>query len=289
MPRTQEATRAHTEQLRLLRQQVQALQEELRRARHDAPDSAAPDSAAAVTRRLEEENRALHRQLRQLQRLAMMGTLNAMVAHEFNNILTPVINYARIAKENPSMADKAIDRAAEGGERACQICEAILGLARGSSHREQVVLRELIEETVAAMARRPQRDAIDLTIDVPDRLQLNIPRVELQQILLNLLINARKSVLRSSGPRRIHIQARQQDQRIHLDVADTGEGIAPENLERIFEPFFTTSEIRNGKSEGTGLGLSICREIIREMGGEISVSSEPGRGASFHIGLPKDA
>ncbi len=230
---------------------------------------------------------ALRAQLARAQRLATMGTMTAMVAHEFNNILTPIINYAQLAKVNPSLATKAIDRAADGGRRATSICNAILGMARDTTaEMAPVKLRELIDDTLCAMAREPQKDGIELVLDVPADFTLVARRVELQQVLLNLLINARSAVMgKPGGMRRIAITARREGDRAVLGVQDNGVGIPSENHQQIFEPFFTT-KAQADDDGGSGLGLAICKQIITDMGGDISVQSEPGDGAHFTLSIP---
>jgi len=249
-----------------------------------------PEEASAREQdlaRLQQEVRRLRSQLRQSQRLAAVGTMTAMVAHEFNNILTPIINYANLAKRNPKMVDKAIARAADGGAKCTHICQAILGLTSASNRPSQAVdLRELVACTVAAMAREPKRDMIDLDIRIPDGLRLHTRPVELQQVLLNLLINARAAVLASQGGRSITVSAERAGRQVKLRVADSGIGIPPQNLERIFEPFFSTRSGGDDETNGHGLGLAICREVISDLGGSISVDSTEGQGATFTILIP---
>ncbi|MCK4601828.1 MAG: HAMP domain-containing histidine kinase [Phycisphaerae bacterium] len=237
--------------------------------------------------RLHDEVEALREQLKRAQRLATVGTMTAMVVHEFNNILTPIINYAKLARNNPSFVEKAIARAEDGGQRATNICRAILDMAReDSSDPVEVNVPHLISETLEAMARDPQKDGIKLTLDAPADLTVSTRRVELQQVILNLLINARAVVLERSAPRLIGVSAERDGNKIVIRVSDNGAGIQPENLERIFEPFFTTKKAPSGHLGGDGLGLSICREIITSLGGQILVESTPGEGATFTIHLP---
>ena len=148
---------------------------------------------------LNAEVASLREQLRRAQRLAAVGTMTAMVAHEFNNILTPIINYARMARTNPKFTGKAIDRAADGGERATNICKAILGLTGQETQAGPVSVAELICETLAAMGREPAKDGIELVLAAPPDLTICTRRVELGQVLLNLVINARAAVLAKAG------------------------------------------------------------------------------------------
>ncbi len=245
---------------------------------------------ATHSERLEQltaENQSLRQQLVRSQRLASLGTMSAMVAHEFNNILTPIISYAQMAQRNPSLTAKALDRAFDGGQRATDICRAILGLARDESAEPvRVNLGQLISDTLLAIGRDPKRDAIEIIIRTPADLSILTRKVELQQVLMNLLLNARAAVLAKNAPRRIEVSASAAGANAVINVCDNGVGIPRENFSRIFEPFFTTKPSPDGKPGGHGLGLAVCREIIQALKGEISVQSTPGRGATFTVLLP---
>jgi two-component system NtrC family sensor kinase len=137
------------------------------------------------------------------------------------------------------------------------------------------------------MVRAPDRDDIEMSVDVPPGLTVNARSIELQQVLLNLLINARAAVLaKTGGGKRITITARRKNG-VEIGIADNGTGISAQNLEKIFQPFFTTKSPADGETGGHGLGLSICRDIVTQMNGTISVQSAPGKGATFTIRLPK--
>jgi len=246
------------------------------------------DPAHEVTH-LQAQVDALRGELRRAQRLAAVGTMTAMVAHEFNNILTPIINYAQLAKNNPKMVPKAIDRASEGGLRATEICKAILGITRDDDHGpSQESLVEITHEIIAAMAREPGKDGIDLTIDIHQELTVTTRRLELQQVLMNLLINARTAVLAKPAPRLIRIAAEQNDDWVTMEVEDNGAGIPSEIIDKIFRPFFTTKGAvdAKGKTRGHGLGLALCREIMDTLEGDISVESTVGMGTKFTLQFP---
>jgi two-component system NtrC family sensor kinase len=238
--------------------------------------------------RLEAQVTSLREELRRSQRLATVGTMAAMVAHEFNNILTPIINYAELAKSNPNMVEKAIARAAEGGVRATQICKALLGITSDRPDepaREN--LRNLVDQVLSAMARDPGKDGIDLDLSgIPEDLAITTRRVEMQQVLLNMLVNARTAVLATGRSRRIALSASQDATWVTIEVADNGVGVGPDILDKIFKPFFTTNGKSGPTSEGFGLGLAICSEIVESMGGEIAVTSTVDEGTTFTIRLP---
>ena len=215
-----------------------------------------------------------------------LGTLTAMVAHEMNNMLTPIVNYAHLAKKQPSFTEKAIDRAIDCGERAAHICHSILGFTRDDSRAcEPVELGRVVEEALTTMARDPRKDSIELDVSIPGDLTVNSNRIELQQVVLNLVMNARAALLQRPGLRQIRISADQADREVCLQVWDSGEGIDEHHLDDIFKPFFTTRE-KGVHGSGFGLGLAISKDIIESMGGRIHVHSTPGQETTFSVYLP---
>lgn len=240
--------------------------------------------------RLRGEVSSLRRQLRQTQRLASIGTIAVMIAHEFNNILTPVINYAQLARKKPEFTEKALNRAISGGLRATHISRALLGMGGNSQGPNGYFsVAELIGETLAVMARDPKRDCIEFSSAVPAELQIAVPKVELQQVLLNLMLNARHAVMQKHVARKIELSAQVEAETILLKISDNGIGIPESNLPYIFEPFFTTKNTKSSQEEGNGLGLPVCREILQAMNGSISVQSQEGLGTTFTLKLPKAA
>lgn len=245
---------------------------------------------ADMQRQLDE----LRAQLVESQRLATIGTIAAIVAHEFNNLLTPIVGFSQHALKNldsgaPDMElmRKVLQRSLHSAERASRICDSLLGLARGQSVMGDVPVQKLIDDTLLALARDPRRDGIALRVQVQPDLAVRGDAVQLEQVLLNLLINARQAMLGRGGSITIKGARCEDTGEVRIQVIDTGPGIPPGLLPRIFEPFFTTrSTARRGEPRGTGLGLAICRQIIEHHGGRIEVSSEVGRGTTFTIILP---
>ncbi len=234
-------------------------------------------------------------QLTQSQRLATIGTISAVIAHEFNNILTPVISYSQYAlqsaeSENPDiqLIRKALTKSFQGATKAGRICSSMLGLARGESETCICSVQTIIDDTLSVMARDPQKDGIALRVQVQPDLMITADPVQLEQVLLNLLINARQSMAGKNGA--LTIKAFAEEGSVKISVIDTGSGIAEKNLARIFDPFFTTKgTAKKGEARGTGLGLAICKQIIEHHNGQIQVQSEIGKGTTFTIVLPKNA
>jgi two-component system sensor kinase FixL len=222
-------------------------------------------------------------------RLATLGTLTSIIAHEYNNILTVVISYCQLALARPqdaALAQKALTKALAGAEKAAKISSSILGFASGAEDAAVANLPRTVEEALGCLGRHPSKDGIELVVDVPDVAAAMAP-VNLQQVILNLLLNARK-VMKGNGGR-LSVRAQVRGRRVRVRVSDTGPGIAPEIRDRLFEPF-VTQEAGAGEEleerKGTGLGLFICRDLVESVGGAIGVESEAGRGATFWFELP---
>ena len=235
---------------------------------------------------------ALRDQLTESQRLATIGTIAAVIAHEFNNLLTPIVSYSQFAlqsaegdKPDMELIKKALAKAYQGSSKAGRMCASMLGLARGDSTVGQVSIRSLVDETLLVLARDPKKDGITLRVQVEPELSVNADAIQLEQVLLNLLINARQAMLGKGGS--ITIKAHQSDGEARIQVIDTGSGIPERLLPKIFQPFFTTKgTARKGEAKGTGLGLAICKEIVEHHHGRIEVESEVGKGTTFSIYLP---
>jgi signal transduction histidine kinase len=260
------------------------------------PSDISSDDLPARLAETERQLDDLREQLTESQRLATIGTIAAVIAHEFNNLLTPIVSYsqyalqsAESAKPDAELIKKALNKAFQSSTKAGRICTSMLGLARGESSFGAVEIQRLVEETLLVLARDPQKDGIALRVQVQPGLTVNGDHVQLEQVLLNLLINARQAMLGRGGS--ITIKAQHTDAgELRLQVIDTGPGIPAKYLTKIFDPFFTTKgTTRKGEPKGTGLGLAICKEIIEHHKGRIEVQSELGKGSTFSVYLPAEA
>jgi two-component system NtrC family sensor kinase len=253
-------------------------------------DASLADQFTAMQRQLD----ALREQLLESQRLATIGTIAAVIAHEFNNLLTPIVSYSQFAlqtieRDQPDMEliRKALTKSFQSSSKAGRICASMLGLARGESSFGEVDLQKLVEETLLVMAREPQKDGIALRVQIQPDLRAWGDTVQLEQVLLNLLINARQAMLGKGGGLLVRATADGTGE-LRLQVTDTGPGIPEKLLPKIFQPFFTTkSTARRGETRGTGLGLAICKQIVEHHKGRIEVESEVGKGTTFSIFLPQ--
>jgi two-component system NtrC family sensor kinase len=258
------------------------------------PTSSQPDVAAShreiedQVQRLEEQFHGLQKQLWHAQRLASLGTMAAMVAHEYNNLMTPVVSFARYAIEqgDPELMRSAMEKILKQAVKANQLSDRVLNLAADQDKGPVTVpLRKLVDESVECLGRDLAKDNIGLTIEVDPAIQVRVNPGQIQQVFVNLFQNARQAMLGRRG--RLAISAERIGPEMRVRVADTGSGIRSEDLPRVFEPFFTTkSRADRPDKRGIGLGLAICRDIVTSHGGSIDVQSQLGHGTTFTLTLP---
>jgi two-component system sensor kinase FixL len=219
------------------------------------------------------QDKDIQMKLAQTERLAAVGELAAGVAHEVNNPINTIINCAQLIADgdDPKSNCKIIT---EEGERIAEIVKDLLRFARDDRDRPQPTsLPEVVQRTLRLVGENWKRHGIALTVDVPNTLPLVQARPQqLQQVLLNLLINAKDALAASPV-----------SNGVQFCVTDNGPGIPAYLGQRIFEPFVTTKRARGG----TGLGLSISKSIVEGYGGTIGVESTPGHGAKFCVWLPQ--
>lgn len=238
------------------------------------------------------QNDALQSQIIQIQALANIGRASCMIAHEINNLLTPLASYAALALKNrddKSLAEKALERTVRNCERASKIMESMLAMAHGQrQEKKNAQLITLVEEIFTCLCRDFTKDGITVEIRIPEDLIIWAVPVQIQQVLMNLILNAYDAMLPRGGI--LTIKATDRADFVHIEVADTGSGIEPADLENIFESFFTTKIDKDSRFEysGSGLGLAYCKKIIDAHDGHISVESKPAKGSTFKIALPKN-
>jgi signal transduction histidine kinase len=235
------------------------------------------------------ETETLRQQLLQAQRLSSVGELASSVAHEFNNILTTIINYAKMGMKGQSTASQAqaFEKILRGGQRASAIVNSMLGFARNHiSQREPTDIVHLVEEVLLLTEKDLSKHRVQLEKRFLARPVVHVVAGQIEQILVNLVINARQA-MPNGGRLKVEVRENLAGDTAEIKIADTGVGIAPENLRQIFEPFFTTKQPDEYGRGGTGLGLSVCRQIIEQHHGRIRVESVVGKGSTFVVKLPK--
>jgi signal transduction histidine kinase len=246
----------------------------------------------------EEKRLELERQLLHRERIATIGTLAGGVAHEFNNIMTPVLLYSQLALET-APADSALandlSRVIAAAHRARSLVTRILTFSRAMDSQQPAVfpLRVPVEEALTLL-REIGPANIEISFDAPrEALPVLGDASLVHQVVINLCTNSYQAMRGSGGRLSVTLEAVENPAesalrpgRYHvLRVSDTGHGMDPTVLTHIFEPFFTTREV----GEGTGLGLSVVHGIVSSMGGIITVSSVAGRGTTFGVYLPAAA
>lgn len=239
----------------------------------------------------QEQNQGLKLQVSQLQALANIGTATSMIAHEINNLLTPLSSYAALSLQYPddeALAKKALHKTVQNCERASKITESILAMVNGEAkEKKNVRLFALVDEIFSCLCRDFSKDGITVGIEISEELEVWAVPVEIQQVLMNLILNAREAMLEGGGV--LTMRAGDDSEAVRIEVADTGCGIEADNVRKIFEPFFTTKGDTKSTSQrvGAGLGLAFCKKVIDGHNGSILVESESGMGTSFKIILPK--
>lgn len=258
-------------------------------------------AAAEIERqRAEEVHRNLESQLRQAQKMEAIGHLTGGIAHDFNNILTGLLGYLVMAREHAGRLGDAtlgryLDKASHSGDRARDLVQQLLTFSRGRRGEPRpVALAPLLRESLRLLeSTLPASVELHLACE-PDLPEVLLDPVHLEQILMNLCINARDAM---EGQGRLALIAQRQrmasghcascrqdleGEFVVLSVDDSGHGIPPEVRERMFEPFFTTKTV----GKGSGMGLATVHGIVHEYGGHLRVISTPGSGTRMQVLLP---
>lgn len=231
----------------------------------------------------------LEERLAQVGQLTAVGELASTTTHEFNNILTTVINYAKmgIRHQDKETRDKAFTKILDASNRAAKITATVLGLARNRKPGfEPVDLISITEDVLLLLDREMNKYRIRVEKSFHPVPEIMANANQIQQVLVNLLINARQAMA-DGGRLLLKIAPDATGETVEVTVRDFGCGIPADKLPRIFDSFFTTKSgpDESGKG-GTGLGLSLCRSIIEKHHGKIRVESSPGKGTAFILRFP---
>jgi GAF domain-containing protein/nitrogen-specific signal transduction histidine kinase len=244
------------------------------------------------------EQQRLEAQFRQSQKMEVVGRLAGGVAHDFNNLLTAILGYTQLASaqlpaEHPVSGH--LQEVEKATQRAANLTRQLMTFSRHQAVEPAMAdINQIIME-IHGMVRRLIGEDVELvTLPVPDLPPVKVDRGQVEQLVMNLVVNARdampsggKITIATAGVLLGAQQAAQVEgvspgRYVVLSIADTGTGMSDEVKAHLFEPFFTTKEV----GKGTGLGLATCYGIVRRAGGHIEVESEPGQGATFQIYLP---
>jgi signal transduction histidine kinase len=249
--------------------------------------------AAAREREISDQERsaAMQAELARVSRLTTMGEMAASIAHEINQPLAGVVNNAnaglRWLNNSPPNIDEvgaALRRIVNDGERGSGIIESIRAmLKKDDRKRVKLDVNELTRDVMRLTKGQFQRHGVSIRSELADNLPtVSADRVQLQQVILNLLMNAAEATASNSNRERlVCVRSEKHDgDWVRISVEDSGTGIKPEDEKRIFEAFFTT------KADGMGMGLSICRSIVQSHGGRITAARAMPRGSVFQVILP---
>jgi len=288
---TQDPTRSRTLEVEFLRRDGSTLWAELK-TNFIRDTAGRPVGILGVMRdiserkKAEEERRGFEQKAQLASRLASVGELAAGIAHEINNPLTGVIGYSELLMQEdvPEHVKTDLEIINNGAKRVADIIKGLLKFARQTKpERALININEIIEVTLRLQAYELETSNIKVTTKLAPDLPLTVADAgQLQQVFLNLLINAEREMRLAHGRGKLIIKVEHVNNKIRISFKDDGPGIARENLNRIFDPFFSTREI----GKGTGLGLSICHGIVAEHGGRIWAESQLGKGATFIVELP---
>src|SRR5438093_4419119 len=240
-------------------------------------------------KKLDDETRDIYHQLLQAEKMAALGQTISGVAHELNNPLATILSWAERLSQRPTVDDtvrRGLETILSESERAARIVRNLLTFARKrQTTRAMVDVNHVIRETLALRAYEQRVN----NIAVIEALAAGLPQVfadghQIQQVVLNLVINAEQAMLAANGRGTLVVRTwHDPDQEsVVLEVNDDGPGIPEELQPKIFDPFFTTKEV----GQGTGLGLTVAYAIVQEHGGRIRLESKSNAGASFYVELP---
>src|SRR5882672_4508853 len=238
----------------------------------------------------EEDLRQAHADLSRVSRVTTMGELTASLAHEVNQPIAAAVTNANtclrwLTRDDPDLeeARAAVIRIVKDGTRAAEIIKRVRQLfQKGTPQRELVDVNDVIRGmTVLFRSEATRYNVIIRTGLAADLPQVMVDRVQLQQVLMNLMVNAIDAMKDVDGTRELDIKSeRTEDEQLLLSVSDTGAGLPPQQADQIFNAFFTT------KAHGTGMGLRISRSIVESHGGRLWAGGNSPRGASFYVSLP---
>lgn len=240
------------------------------------------------------EKYVLEKQLRHTQKMEAVGTLAGGVAHDFNNVLTPIIGYSEIIRlklQHASFGDTTVfdylDEILKASKRAKSLVEQVLTFSRSMEKKAVLQYMHPIVKEVMKLMQVTLPSTIVIKQDIDEECgRVLIDPVQMHQVLINLCTNASHSIGGNHGELTVSLSKaknfKEGGQWLELAVADSGCGIEPEHLDRIFEPYFSTKE----KTRGTGMGLAMVHGIIKGQGGIIKVESEVGKGTVFRVYLP---
>lgn len=261
-------------------------------SQRETPHTVVPDQAADSHQQriqdLQQQVEELQQQLLIAQKMSSVGQLASSITHEFNNILTTTINYAKMGLRHKDAAtrEKCFNRILSAGQRAAKITTGMLAYARSRGDRKEALdLAQVVGDVLVLCEKDLQMNRVKLQVDLLAHPMCEVNVSHIQQVVLNLIVNARQA-MDGGGMLFVRVGLSDDGRMGEVSVRDTGAGIPADRLPKIFEPFFTTKEADERGQGGTGLGLSFCRDVIESHQGRMRVESTVGQGTTFTLKLP---
>ncbi len=234
---------------------------------------------------LEQQIASMRAELDEHHQLATVGSLAGMVMHEINNLLAPVSGYAQLAqqRDDPALTAKALERAQSASQDASRIATALLDLAKAPSQKpaaDHVTdVRSAIDAALLTLSSTPHKAGLQIDVEVDD-LKTQIDPVALQQVILNLVMNAARAMSDpASPPGRLRISARQQGGQVLINVQDNGPGLPTSIKNHIGQGFIADAT-------GSGIGLRVCAQLLEHAQGQLLVIKSDDTGTTFRVCLP---
>lgn len=238
-------------------------------------------------RQMQRENAQLKQMLEQTRNLSNAGLTVSLMGHELNNVLTPLENYSQLALNNPEdkeLSIKAHHKTVFNCQRARNILSGLRKVLSGEKAEKKFIpVLDCVNNCFELIARDFSKDGITLKIQVQENLEVFACPCDIEHILINLILNARDSMLKRGGT--LSLIGKKVESNTVIEISDTGCGIEKEVIRDIFTPFFTTKN-KGQTSGGTGLGLTFCKQIVEQYNGVITVESEKDKGTKFKIVFP---
>ena len=245
-----------------------------------------------------EENKLLESKLHQAQKMEAIGTLAGGIAHDFNNILSGIFGFAQLAQYHiaePEKAEKDIDQIIKGAQKAADLIQQILTFSHQANPEKHPLQIAIVIKEALKLMRATIPTTIEIKNNIATQALVLADPTKIHQVAINLVTNAFHAMQKTGGILKVSLTdisfpTKKQSPHpellpgnyVDLEVSDTGYGMGKKTISKIFDPYFTTK--KTGK--GTGLGLAVVHGIVDEHGGQISVSSSPGKGTTFHVYFP---
>lgn len=241
-----------------------------------------PEDLPAALEELQEQVIALHKS-------ALLGTTAAMVAHEFNNLMTPLLVRAQDAldRDDPQAMRKSCERTVVQTKKAVAICRHLMGVASAANQADQETCRvaDVLDEALQSLYHPLEKEGIEFSTSVDPDLTVKVDAMLLHQVLLNLLLNARKAMEQTRG--KLTVTARREGDMVAIDIRDSGKGLPDERMETQLNPFLTADESKEPRDWiSIGLGLAVCRKIAHEHGAKLEAIANEGAGCTFRLRWP---